>query len=164
MKDRLNPKIRKFEYGNKEMFSVDLYPLSIGDQKKALEIVLEVVQEFASPEFVGKSDVEVAPKIVEILNKHIVAILAMIAGVPAESAQAILDRCTNDQFVLLIDTIWEVNFEDAVKNGMSLFDKIRMMYPSKRQSQFSYGITPNTGLNTSTPEASEKEESQETKC
>lgn len=158
MKDRMNPKIKKFEYGNKEIFSVDLYPLSIGDQKKALEIVLEVVQEFASPEFVGKPDIEIAPKIIEILNKNIVKILSMIAEVPEESSQSILDHCTNDQFVQLIDIIWEVNFEDALKNGMSLFGKIRMMYPSKRQSPYSSDTTPNTDLNTSTLKVSDKEE------
>lgn len=157
MKDRMNPKIKKFEYGNKEIFSVDLYPLSIGDQKKALEIVLEVVQEFASPEFVGKSDMEVAPKIIEVLNKNIVKILSMIAEVPEESSQSILDHCTNDQFVQLLNIIWEVNFEDALKNGMSLFEKISQMYPSKRQSLYSSDITPNTDLTTSTPEASGKE-------
>lgn len=158
-KDRLNPKIREFIYGNKDLYSVMLYPLSIGDQKKALDIILAVVREVAKPEWTQASEVEIIETFVGILEKNIVKILSMVASAPEETAQNILDNCTNDQFVELITAVWDVNFEDAVKNGRSLFDRIRQIYPSRRPLPIFSDSSHSIDSKTSIPEASPQEDS-----
>ena len=74
-----------------------------------------------------------------------------------EDGEKVMSELMNNQFTEMANIIWEVNFAEAVKNGVSLFAKVKRAFQSNMQSAQSANITQDTILPTSIKEVSKTE-------
>jgi predicted DNA-binding protein YlxM (UPF0122 family) len=156
--ENINPDCRELIYGRKELKKLDIYPLSAGDQLRLSNFVVKVIQEFAKQETSVKEDAQVVMIVMAAIQDNINRFLAMAADVSEEEATKLLDQITNKQLVELVEIIWETNYEDAIKNARSLLERIKFLFPSKRQSQDSLKDTPSTDLRTFSESPTETED------
>jgi hypothetical protein len=156
---RLNPDIKEVEYGKKELKTLIIYPLSLGDQFKVTDMITKVIQEIADSQKAGQvSDYAVVDVAVTSIKENIGKILSLIADLPKDKIDKIIYDLTNTQLMELVDIVWSVNFEPALKKGKSLFEKGRSVFGSKSLSQSSSSVIPNTDSKMSIEKVTDKEE------
>jgi len=156
---RLNPDIKEVEYGKKELKTLTIYPLSLGDQFKVTDMITKVIQEIADSQKLGQtSDYAVIDVAMTAIKDNIGKILSLIADLPKDKIDKIIYDLTNTQLVDLVDVVWSVNFEPALKKGKSLFEKGRSVFGSKSLSQSSSSVTPSTDSKMSIAKVTKKEE------
>ena len=154
----LNPDIRIIQYGKKELKEVTLYPLSIRDQFKLVDLITKVVQDLASVQSANMNDLTFVSLVMKAVEENITKILSICADISEEAADGIIGSMTNTQLADLAESIWNVDFEPMIKKGKSLFDRAKSMFSSRRSSPDSSSSTLNIGSNTSTEEVSKTEE------
>ncbi len=148
---RMNPSIKNICYGKKEIKEITIYPLSIGDQFTITDLITQVVQELVQKSKTeGASDFVFMTSIMEAIETNIDTVLCLIADISEEESKIILKDMTNDQLVDLVDLIWSVNFEPALKKGKSLFERAKGVFSSRRLSADSSNSILNTDSKTST--------------
>jgi len=156
---RLNPDIKEVEYGKKELKNLTIYPLSLGDQFKVTDMITKVIQEIADSQKAGQvSDYAVIDVAMTAIKENIGKILSLIADIPKDKIDKIIYDLTNTQLVELVDVVWSVNFEPALKKGKSLFEKGRSVFGSKSLSQSSSSVIPSTDSKMSIEKVTDKEE------
>ena len=163
MSERMNPKVVEVEYGKREIKTLTLYPLSLKDQFQVTDIICEVIQGMGNLSGEdGLNEVGLFSSFLENIGKNAPKVIRIVADITEEEADAVFDKITNDQFVLFAEKVWEVNFENALKNAKSLFERIKSQTSkqttSKRSSQESLSVIPNTPSATSLENLSEKVE------
>ena len=126
---KINPQIADLKIGIRNLRTIKIYPLSLGDQLEMTDLITETVQEFfASREKIeNQEDMEFVQFFVKILRENLGKILNLIAD------EDVLKDLTNLQAVELADLIYEMNYADSIKNAQSLFKKIQPMFQSKGQ-------------------------------
>lgn len=154
----LNPDIRTIQYGKKTLQEVVIYPLSIRDQFKLTELLTSVVQDLANVKTEGMTDLVFVSLIIKAIEENINKILEICADLSPEEANKIIDEMTNTQLAILVETIWECDFEPMLKKGKSLFDRAKSMFGSRILSQNSSNSTLSIGSNTSMEEVSKTED------
>lgn len=143
MASALNPDIRNIEYGKREIKSLQIYPLSIRDQFKLSNLVTTVVTNIVAAQEENQfSDAVFMKFIMDAIEENIGELLCTMADITKEESEAVLDSMTNPQLVELVEVIWEVNFEPAIKKGRDLFERGRNLFPSKRSSAPSLNDSP----------------------
>jgi hypothetical protein len=156
----LNPDIREITYGKKELKKLTLYPLSIGDQFKVTNIVTEVIQDLIKGESSGQLiDFVFMTSVMNALEKNLVKVLELVSDLTEEQRKVILSDITNAQLLDIIESIWTVDYEPALKKGRSLYEKGRKVFLSERPSPSSSNSIPSTDLKMSTEKATETEDS-----
>ena len=154
---RLNPDIRIITYGKKELNDLTLYPLSIGDQFKVTDIITSVVQKLVTGAREGQlSDYVFMSAVIAALQENLGKILTLISDISEEEAAKIIDTMTNSQLVDVVESVWAVDYEPALKKGKNLFERGKSVFGSRRLSQSSSSPTLNTDLKMSTEEVIEK--------
>lgn len=139
----LNPDIRNMEYGKREIKSLQIFPLSIRDQFKLSNMVTSVVTGLVdSQEEYQFSDAAFMRQVMESIESNITEILCVMADIKKEEADEIIDAMTNTQLLELVEIIWIVNYEPAIKKGRDLFERGRNLFPSKRSSAPSLSGSP----------------------
>lgn len=129
----LNPDIRNIEYGKREIKSLQIFPLSIRDQFKLSSMVTSVVTGLVeSQEEQQFSDAAFMRQVMESIEANITEIVCVMADIKKEEADEIIDAMTNTQLLELVEIIWVVNYEPAIKKGRDLFERGRNLFPSKR--------------------------------
>ena len=157
--NQLNPDITEIVYGKRLLKKLTIYPLSIGDQFKVTDLITELVNKLVTMQKSGKtSEYALLTSAIEILQENINKIFVLVTDVPTEESEAIINDMTNTQLVDLVDIIWSVNFEPALKKGKSLFEKGKSMFNSKNSLQDSSNPIPSTGSMTSTESLIDKED------
>jgi hypothetical protein len=153
---RLNPDIRIITYGKRELKDLTLYPLSIGDQFKVTDMITLVVQNLVAGAREGQlSDVVFMTAVMNALETNLGKILTLISDIPETEAAEVINELTNTQFLDIIESVWAVDYEPALKKGKNLFERGKSVFGSKRLSQSSSNATLNTDLKTSIEEAIE---------
>ena len=148
---RLNPDIRIITYGKKELNDLTLYPLSIGDQFKVTDIVTSVVQKLVAGAASGQlSDYVFMSSVISALQENLGKVLTLISDISEEEAAKVIDTMTNSQLVDVVESVWAVDYEPALKKGKNLFERGKSVFGSKRLSQSSSSVIPNTDLKIST--------------
>jgi len=141
----LNPDIKVVNYGKKEIKILQVYPLSIRDQFKLTSmvsaIVMDIVAEQAENNF---TDAMFMKKIMDAIESNLTEVLAVAADVEKEEADSVINSMTNTQMMDLIEIIWEVNYEPAIKKGTGLLERGRNLFPSRKSSAPSLSDTPST--------------------
>ncbi len=144
MASTLNPDIRNIEYGKREIKTIQVYPLSIRDQFKLTGLVTAVVTQIVETQEENQlNDAAFMRSIMDAIESNISEILVVMADINKDEAEEILSVMTNTQLVELVEVIWEVNYEPAIKKGKDLFERGRNLFPSKRSSAPSLSDTPN---------------------
>jgi hypothetical protein len=155
----LNPDIREIQYGKKEMKTLTLYPLSIGDQFKVTDIITKVVQDLVAGQQKGLlSDFAFMTSVMGALEENLAKILTLIADISEDEAKKVIADLTNSQLMDIVEMVWEVDFEPALKKGKNLFERGKKVFDSKRLSPDSSSPTPSTDLKIFTEGATIKED------
>lgn len=156
---KLNPEIKEVLYGKKELKQLILYPLSISDQFKVTDMITEIVQQLVEGQKSGQTtDYAFMTAAISALQKNIDKVLSIVADISVEETTKIVDVLTNTQLVNIVDVIWTVNYEPALKKGKSLFERGKSVFASKKLSQISSSVIPNTDLKTSIEKPIKEEE------
>lgn len=154
---RLNPDIRIITYGKKELKELTLYPLSIGDQFKVTDMITMIVQQLVSGTREGHlSDFVFMTAVMQALETNLGKILSLIADIPEDEAKEIVNILTNTQLLDIVESVWTVDYEPALKKGKNLFERGKSVFGSRRSSPGSSSPSPSTDLKTSTEGATEK--------
>ena len=109
-KNKINPQVADLEIGIRNLRTIKIYPLSLGDQLEMTDLITETIQEFfASREKMeDKEDAEFVQFFVKILRENLDKILSLITD------EDILKELTNLQAVELADLIYEKNYSAYV--------------------------------------------------
>jgi len=145
-KNSVNPKIRKFTFGIDELQTVQMYPLSVANQKLVLQSIVdayfELVGDSSKPEELKNVRyVDLAQKVKDVIFDNVDDIAKMVFR---DFDSDITTEIDNDQLVQFVENVWEQNFENSLKNGMSLFNRIKSALPKKRPSNSSASTTQDT--------------------
>ena len=129
-KKKINPQIADLEIGIRNLRTIKIYPLSLGDQLEMTDIITETAQKFfaSREEIETKNDMDFAQFFVSILRDNIKKILGLITD-----ETDIMKEISNIQTVDLANLIYEMNYAESIKNAQSLFKKIQPMFQSKGQ-------------------------------
>ncbi len=153
---RINPDIRNITYGKKELKELTLYPLSIGDQFKVTDVITSVVQKLVAGTKENQLDDFVfMSAIINALEDNLGKVLELIADISEDEVKNILQDITNSQLVDIVESVWSVDYEPALKKGKSLFERGKSVFDLKRSLQNSSSATHNTDLKTSTEKVTE---------
>jgi hypothetical protein len=145
---KMNPDITDITYGKKELKILVIYPLSIGDQFKVTNMITEIVKNLVENKGTA-GDYAFMTAIMNALEKNLSKILSLVADISEEESKDIVDSLTNIQLMDIVETIWTVNYEPALKKGQDLFERGRQLFALKRSSPSSSSSTPSTDLKTS---------------
>jgi hypothetical protein len=144
---RLNPEIRELFYGKRELKKLIVYPLSVGDQFKVTNIITGVVQSLVEGQGLvqGKNlDFVFMSAVMSALQENLGRVLALVTDLTEEEVPEVLNQLTNIQFMDIVEAVWEVSYEPALKKGLSLFERGKAIMASRSASPSSSSSTPNT--------------------
>jgi hypothetical protein len=155
----LNPQMRTIQYGKKTLKELTIWPLSAADQTRITTFITKIVQDTVSQyqKDKGIDNVAFIAIILKNLESNIGKILIPVTDLSEKDVKLLMEELTNLQLVTLIETIWEVSFEPALKKGKDLFDRMKSLLRSERSLPSSSETSPNIDLKTSTEKAFEKE-------
>ena len=137
MSDLFNPQVEKFLIGIKKPREITIYPMSVGQQKKAIAQIqggLETLSQIDMSKLKGVETPEDAEnaqgemgKIIDIISENITMIIELITD---EDAKVDIDEMTTQQLSDLIVKIYDMNFDGMVKNFQSLSGRVKEILPS----------------------------------
>lgn len=130
-KRKLNPQIASLEIGIRNLRTIKIYPLSFGDQLEMTDLITETIQKFieARGDKLQEDNVEFVQFIIDLLRKNLSTIIKLIS----DEEDTLLKEITNVQVVDMVNIIYEMNYEESIKNVQSLFEKIKPMFQSMGQ-------------------------------
>jgi len=169
LESKLNPKISQIEYGKRELQILPVYPLSMADQFKVADLIANILQSLDSFSQGTVTDSDFFIAFVKEIEKNIELVITLVCDMELQEAKEITNKMTNDQFLVLADIIWTVNYETSLKNGKSLIEKVKQHWkpiqtepiqtvPSMRLSPQSLNTIASTDLNTSLDSVIERED------
>jgi hypothetical protein len=151
MTDDLNPDIKEITYGKRNLKTITIYPLSIGDQFKVTDLITELIKKLGEAQAMGaNNDFALVTAAIKILEDNITKILSLVADASDEECEDIVNNMTNTQLMEVVDIVWSVNFEPAIKKGKSLFEKGKSIFNSPNLSPDSSDSSLSTGSRIST--------------
>ena len=118
----LNPQITDTMIGITELKKITLYPLSLADEFKMTELIATVVSEVATAQ--DSEDGVLLLKIITAVKNNIKELLQYVL-VPGTKVDSVLKDITNKQAFEISKIIFEVNFEDTIKNFKDLIEKAK---------------------------------------
>ena len=125
--NNLNPAIVKWSWGKKNLTEMDIYPLSVGDQGKVTAIISDVLAEYSNKYQKGEAleASGLVTALYTVLQQHLPQLVAIVCDITPAEASTVADGMTNPQLVLFCQHIWQMNYEEVIKNVKSLMaDKI----------------------------------------
>jgi len=123
----MNPDITSVEVGIRKLREVTIYPLSVGSQLEATEIIAKVVNSIAG--FEGLDDSEVIEKFLGVLRTSLKQILNLVLD---EKEEIDFHELTNPQLENIVNVLFDKNYRDIVKNSKDLVGKIQPLLASMR--------------------------------
>ncbi len=171
---KMNPQITTVEIGIRKVEIITMYPLSIADQFSMSELITEALQAFFNkkdstsddeqevvdlPE--QMKDIEFVSFCIDLIQTNLVKILTLVTDhTTTVKASKLLDKITNDQMATIATIIYQMNYENSLKNAVGLFQKVMSNLPGKTQTPSSKRPLPqslndtlNTDSNTSSDSA-----------
>jgi len=159
MTDQLNPDIKEITYGKRTFKKIIIYPLSIGDQFKVTDLITEFIKRLVEVQQKGvTNEFALVTAAIKILEENIIKILSLVADATEEECEDIVNNMTNTQLMDVVEIIWTVNYEPAIKKGRSLFEKGKSIFSSQNSSPDSSDSSLSTGSKMFTEEAIKTEE------
>lgn len=176
--EKLSPMVDEVPIGIREIKTLNIYPLSIADQKTLTKELSEAIRSFfaETEEEIKKpeeakseaeedengpfsSDIQFVDFIINLIFENLVKLLQLTTDhATPKQAEKLLSDITNNQAVEIALVVYKQNFESASKNVKSLLGGIRGLFQSKRLSRLSALDIPDTDSKNSTGNHSEKED------
>jgi len=148
---KLNPQITEVEIGVRNLRTIKIYPLSIGDQLELTDLITEAMQRFFGVSSESIADTDFVIFILSLIKKNLGRILELAT---CNEYNDILKDITNEQAIQIGNIIYNVNFKCLEKNVKSLSEKLKQTSQSERPLPGSASGTQATDLNTSSTETS----------
>jgi hypothetical protein len=161
---KLNPMTKKMDIGKRQLEEIEIFPLTIGEQLQVGNFISELASEVSvAIEMSKQKDMDINAAIIsavmESLKKNLAGIIASACDIDQDKANEIMGKITNVQLVTFLTYVWETSFEEALKNGVSLFEKMKNGFLSKRSLPQSCNGSLNTDSMISSENHIEMEES-----
>lgn len=122
-KTSLKNDVRKITIGIKEPRDITIYPLSLQDQLDLLDKVSGYIQTFGKDlDFNEITNEQAIALIRDVIVENLTLILSYVT---TEKDRPELRELTNNQFYAIIEIVYEVNFEGALKNSKNLFQRMK---------------------------------------
>lgn len=139
-KRKINPQIASLEIGTRNLRTIKIYPLSFGDQLEMTDLITETIQKFleARGEKLQEDNIEFVQFVLNLLRNNLTKVIKLIS----DEDEKMLKEITNLQVTELVTIIYEMNYEESIKNARSLVEKIQPMFQLTGQSQQSASDTP----------------------
>ena len=120
---------RKLSYGIRKVKTLDVWPLSIGDQGVLIQRIDEDMRKFFGGETGADGDsvvsnADFAMFGVKLLRENLKEIVRLVTGKEESEVDSILSDTTNKQADALIQIVWEENYADIIKNRKGLLGMI----------------------------------------
>lgn len=139
-KRKINPQIASLEIGTRNLRTIKIYPLSFGDQLEMTDLITDTIQKFleARGEKLQEDNIEFVQFVINLLRNNLTKIIKLIS----DEDENMLKEITNLQVTELVTIIYEMNYEESIKNARSLVEKIQPMFQLTGQSQQSASDIP----------------------
>lgn len=174
-----NPKIRSVTIGIRNPKDITLYPLAVASELEMTELLTASLSAIFAAKSADDPDGDigqvnaakqfiVARELLGVLQKNMAQVIT-IASCDEEDGTAILKETDNEQFMDILDSIFEVNFAPLFQRVPKMLEKwgpilgIENQSASTKQPLTSVDPMGDTGLNTSTEGTGKKAASQEAK-
>ena len=145
--EKLNPQKKEVEIGARTLKTLTLWPLSMTDQLELASIIEVAISKILNE---TSNDVTFIMAIKNVIADNLINILTKVTDYPTPvRAKKILDDLTNDQFVEICQSIYEMNYEKISKNVVSLLESMSISL-TRRPLPMSSNDIQDTALNTST--------------
>ncbi|HDZ15568.1 hypothetical protein LCGC14_1083020 [marine sediment metagenome] len=151
---KINPQVTTIEIGVRNLRSITIYPLSLGDQLEMSDIISNTLGSFFQLE--DQSEMALASFVLELIQSNLEKIIGLVIE-EDEDVKKIMKELSNVQTVGVSTLIFEMNYEAASKNVRSLFKKVKSTFLSERPSPQSVSDT-DTNSKTSTESPLKEEE------
>ena len=164
---KINPNIKEVWIGKKEMRKINVYPLSMADQKKIGHVLIQFAEAFEGVS--GDTGMEKTKNAITVVFDSLFGDdLQKVLAVATEEGPEIMDEITDDQVTEVLFIIFEENFMSSVKKLRGLAEKAGLSVLENKvkdilnqmftppQSQNSSNITHNTASEISQPKATDK--------
>jgi len=122
----LNPQVTVISVGTRKLREVTIYPLSLSDQFKMTDAIVSAFKQFTEATTGSDSDTAMVAAAIKIIEKNLESILKLVL----DSSDSIdLDELTNDQFADLVLSIYDTNYDSAIKKFKGLNEKLQAIMP-----------------------------------
>ena len=125
----LNPQIREISVGTKELRKITLYPLSMADQFKLTDAIVDAFRQFSVIDPKTLNDAEIIATMVAMIEENLQDLFKLLL---AEDEQISFEELTNIQFTEIVEIVYEVNYETSIKKFQDLIGKIKMAMPKTK--------------------------------
>lgn len=122
----LNPQIKKISVGTRELREVTVYPLSMHDQFKMTDTIVDTFKQFSEVDLKDMADTDIVSSMISLVEENLTAILKLVID-GEENVK--FTELTNDQFSDLVTIIFEVNYESSIKKFQTLISKVKGVMP-----------------------------------
>jgi hypothetical protein len=157
--DKLNPKIRKMPVGIKTIREVTVYPLSVGAQLEMTDLIGEAIASASALDSEdAKKDAAWIGLILGTIKQNAAEMLSK-ATCGEEDGKALLNDIDNDQFIDIVEHLFEANYSGGLKKIPVMMEKWKPLFlktTSSDPSPTSSEGTPSTASKTSTGKTSGK--------
>jgi hypothetical protein len=138
---KLNPRVETRQIGIRQLYEVNIYPLSFGDEIALLDIISTSLIQYGSLPREEQTDIILAQIITEFIKKNIAQIINLVidqeAWIQMSESKDFMKCLDNVQLLDLIQTIYDMNFGDEVqkkakemaKNLVELMNSKKMSVP-----------------------------------
>ncbi len=126
--NNLNPDIKKMMVGTREMVEITIFPLSLKEEDELIKTLSGAIAEFSTM----SGETEENDQMVILLSKLVQNNLDKIYVLVTDNVIP-FTSLTNNQLVELATIVYEVNLEQLLKNGKSLIEKMKLLFPSMGQ-------------------------------
>ena len=128
----INPEARTITIGARKPRQITIYPLSITDQMKLTDRFSEVVQEFGQTDRENMTNETAIEQLKNLIKDNLPEIMSYVVD-PDENDIPTLDEITNRNLYEIARAIFEMNYEDIIKNFKDLFGRMSEMVSSQEE-------------------------------
>ena len=128
----INPEARTITIGARKPRQITIYPLSITDQMKLTDRFSEVVQEFGQTDRENMTNETAIEQLKNLIKDNLPEVMSYVVD-PDENDIPTLDEITNRNLYEIAKAIFEMNYEDIIKNFKDLFGRMSEMVNSQEE-------------------------------
>jgi len=128
----INPEARTITIGARKPRQITIYPLSISDQMKLTDRFSEVVQEFGQTDRENMTNEMAINQLKDLIQNNLPEIMSYVVN-PEDDDVPTLDEITNKNLYEIARAIFEMNYEDIIKNFKDLFGRMSGMVSSQEE-------------------------------
>ena len=130
----MNPQIvRDFKVGTRDLRSLTIFPLSMGDQLELEELVTKLLKEWFENNPEGGDNIVFVTYLLDFIKANLVRVLELITDEKKEDLLRIGKTFSNMQTTELVNIIYNVNYMDPYEKNLKSLPLINKIFQLGRQ-------------------------------